>query len=137
MKKILESLKKSGMLGVVIGITVVLIIAMVAFLGKGGTEVSGWEILMNQTFNEWFWMVLASVIAGLIVYAYIRYYRKTQDTKGITAFAAGFMIFVAIAFGKGCTDKANEGVTSGKGRPGKTKPADENRIPAEDLLPKK
>lgn len=130
-------MKKSGMLPVVIFLAVILIIAMIAFLGRGGTVVSGWEILKNQTTGEWLRMIGFSVIAGVVVWAYIRFYKKTQDGKGIFPFAIAFMVFVAIAFGKGCTDKANEGVTSGKGRPGGPAPVDTTRVPAEDLIPKK
>jgi len=137
MKKIISSLKESGMLWVVAGIFVIIVISIIAFLSKGGTTVSGWEILTNQTFGEWFWMIFASAVAGGVVWAYIKFYKKTQDSKGIVPFAIAFMLFVAIAFGKACTDKANEGVTSGKGRPGGEAPIDSTRIPAEDLIPKK
>ena len=122
MKKVIEKLKESGMLYVVAGLAVIIIVAIIAFLGKGGTEVSGWQIITNQTFGEWFWMLFASAIAGVIVWAYIKYYKKTQDAKGMVPFIVAFMLFVAIAFGKGCTDKANEGVTSGNGRPDTAQP---------------
>lgn len=137
MKKIISKLKESGMLWVVAGCAVFIIVALVTFLGKGGTTVSGWQIIANQTFGEWFWMLFASAIAGVVVWAYIKFYKKTQDSKGIVPFAIAFMLFISIAFGKACTDKANEGVTSGKGRPGGAAQVDSTRIPAEDLIPKK
>lgn len=136
MKKIIEKLKESGMLYVAIGITVIIIIALIAFLGKGGTAVSGWQIITNQTFGEWFWMLFASAVAGAVVWAYIKFYKRTQDAKGMVPFVIALMLFIAIAFGKGCTDKANEGVTSGNGRPGGAAQVDSTRVPAEDLIPK-
>lgn len=91
-----------------------IVIALIAFLGKGGSAVSGWQIVFNQTFGEWFRMVFFSALAGGIVWLYIKFYNRTQDTKGSFVFAVALLVFVSIAFGKACTDKANDGVTSGK-----------------------
>jgi hypothetical protein len=136
MKRIIQKLKDSDMLAVVAACLAFVVISVIAFLGRGGTTVSGWEILFNQTAGEWFRMLFFSAAAGIVVWAYIQFYKKTQDTKGLVPFAVAFFIFLAIAFGKIATDKANEGVTSGNGRPGGPAQVEDNRVPAEDLLPK-
>jgi amino acid transporter len=136
MKKIIQKLKDSDMLTVVVACVVFIVIAIIAFLGRGGSTVSGWQILFNQTAGEWLRMFFFSGVAGIVVWAYIQFYKKTQDSKGFVPFAVAFFIFLAIAFGKVATDKANDGVTSGNGRPGGPAQVEDNRVPAEDLLPK-
>lgn len=137
MKKIIQKLKEVEMLWVAVAITVFLIVAAIDFFFTKTGGVNGWQIVFNQTANEWFWMIFFSALAGGVVWGYTKFYNKKQDTKGYRPFAWAFIIFVSIAFGKGCTDKANGGVTSGNGRPGGPAPTEDNRVPAEDLLPKK
>lgn len=138
MKKIFEAIKKNDTLQVALGVAIVVAIAIPVFLGRGGTVISGWQVLMNQSAGEWFRMILFSLLAGVVIFFWIRYHRKTQDGRNYRAFLWSAVIFISIAFGKACTDKANEGVTSANGRP---KPATtipyEDRVPAKDLLPKK
>ncbi len=135
----MKKLLKTDWFLIAVAVGLMLIVGVIEFLGKHGTITSGFEILMNQTANEWFWMIFGSVFCGGLVYAFYKYYQKQQDVPGnmVRSFAAAFMIFAGIAFGKACTDKANEGVTSGNGRPGGPAPVEDNRVPAEDLLPKK
>jgi len=127
----------SGMNAVIILVSLFIVIATIVYLSNSDGGSSGWQIVMNQTGNEWFWMIFASIVSGVVVWAYTKFYKKTQDTKSIVPFAVAFALFFSIAFGKGCTDKANGGVTSGKGRPGGAAKVDSSRVPAEDLLPKK
>ena len=136
-KRVIEKIKSNDTLQVVLFVSVIILIAIPVFLGRGGTVISGWKTLMNQTGSEWLRMIIFSLCAVAVIYVWIRYYKKKQDGTGYRAFLWGAVIFIAIAFGKACTDKANEGVTSGNGRPGGIPAADDTRIPAEDLLPKK
>lgn len=138
-KKIKEFFKgeKGTARGLIIGITLIVVAGLIEFLfNKGNNLFTGWQILKNQTFGEWFRMFFFTILAAGTFYAFLKYYKKEQDTRGIKVFVFALMAFVAIAFGKACTDKANDGVTSGKGRPVKVEQKDDGRVPAEDLLKK-
>lgn len=134
----MKKLKESGMLYAVIAAAVILVIGLIEFLGKQDGQVSGLQILLNQTGGEWLRMIFGTLGIAGVVYLYNRYYLKKQDaTKNSwIAFSIALMLFAAIAFAKGCDDKANDGVTSGNGRPSGAAQVDSSRVAAEDLLKK-
>jgi hypothetical protein len=78
---------------------------------------TGAQIIFSQGFWYLFWMGVFVLIALIAVVAAVRIYRKTGNANklGLPIFIA--IVFLGIAFGKGCTDKANDGVTSPAGRP--------------------
>lgn len=117
------------------GLIAIVTIALLVFLINADGGASGWQILMNQTGNEWFWMIFGSLGIAASTYVFIRVYQKEQNVSQtrLLAFAAGLILFAGIAFGKIATDKANGGVTSGNGRPGGAAQVDSTRVPAEDL----
>ena len=121
----------------VIGIVLLfIIIALVSFFGKDEGGISGLQALQQEGTSFWIWAIVLSALSGIVGFFGLKAYDKEKDVKIMKPFALAIVIFLSIAFGKGCTDKANDGVTTEKGRPVKILP-DSNRIPAEDLLPKK
>jgi hypothetical protein len=102
---------------VYVGILAFIIIAIIAFAGKDAEGHGGFQIIFNQGPLYIASMIFfALVAAGAAVFGISRY-RKTQKTNSLVAPGIIMVIFLAIAFGKGCTDKANDGVTGPKGRP--------------------
>jgi hypothetical protein len=83
--------------------------------GDGG--ITGFQVLARQKGGFWLGLIISVIAIGVLVYFMIRHYSKTQDGSSTTAFLIAIAIFMGIAFGKGCTDKANGGTTAGKGRP--------------------
>lgn len=99
-------------------VTVALIIAFLVFgFGKNDEGHTGFQVIFHQ--GAWYitTMVFFALIgAGGLYFAY-KIYDTTQEMgKSIIALIVGLVFFV-IAFGKGCTDKANDGVTGPGGRP--------------------
>lgn len=132
--------EKNGLIGwgVAILVAVILIISLYTFLfTKESYEgaITGIQALQQQTAEFWIWAILLSALSAVGVFFIIK---KVKQLGGyglsLNVFIPIF-IFIAIAWGKACTDKANDGVTSGKGRPVPVK-VDDRRIPAEELLPK-
>jgi hypothetical protein len=71
-----------------------------------------------------------------VTYFVVRYV-KNQGGYGVKLnVLIPIIVLIAVAWGKACNDKTNDGVTAGKGRPVPAK-VDSTRVPAEDLLPKK
>jgi hypothetical protein len=124
------------MTAVTIGVAAIIVFALVVFLGGKNEEGhSGFQIVANSGFWYIFEMIIFSAIAGGAVVLGLRKYKDKQDGKVLIPYILGFILFVSIAFGKACTDKSNDGVTSPGGRPGGPAPIDSTRIPAEDLIP--
>src|SRR5690242_6917159 len=95
------------------------IIAVSAFLGKDEGGISGWQALGQQSAGFWVLASLLSLGAGVIVHFATKAIKKGSDSRiTIPAFIV-IGVFLSIAFGRACTDKANDGVTSPKGRPEK------------------
>jgi hypothetical protein len=139
MSKLITWIKEHKAAAIALGLlAVMLIIAACEFLFvKGNNQYTGWQILGMQGANFWITAVVCSVLAGLVA-GYVVKKIKADDGDSRTTFVPGFIViaaFLGIAFGKGCTDKANDGVGTEKGRP--TQVIDSTRVPAEDLIPKK
>lgn len=118
-------------------IAIMLVIAGVAFFGKDdGDPISGWEALGRMGASFWAWAVVLSVAAGAILSFGIKVYNKELDVKVLRPFLFATVLFLGLAWGKGCDVKTNGGVTAPKGRLVKP-PIDTNRVAAEDLLPNK
>lgn len=113
-----------------------LIIGISSFMGSDEGGISGWQTLKQEGAGFWVSSIILSALSGIALFFGIKVYDKNRDVKMLKPFLLAIVVFMSIAFGKGCTDKANDGVTTAKGRPVKILP-DSNRIPAEDLLPKK
>lgn len=113
-----------------------LIVGVSAFMGSDEGGISGWQTLKQEGSGFWISSIILSALSGVALFFGIKVYDKNRDVKMLKPFLLAIVVFMSIAFGKGCTDKANDGVTTEKGRPVKILP-DSNRIPAEDLLPKK
>jgi hypothetical protein len=126
------------MTAVLVGIATIVVFSLAVFLGgKNAEGHSGFKIIANSGFWYIAELILFSAIAGGAVVLGIRQYRLKQDGKVLIPYILAFMLFISIAFGKACTDKSNDGVTSPGGRPGSAAPFDSTRVAAEDLLPKK
>ena len=97
--------------------------------------ISGCETLKQQTGGFWIGAVLSSLgIAGIVHFLV----KKLRASGGIGVGYGSLVaiaVLLSVAWGKGCTDKANDGVTSGKGRNNPVQ-VDSSRVPAEDLLKK-
>lgn len=138
MKKIKEFIKENKLTAAMIAVvTVILLISGYTFFfdsDEGG--ITGWETLRQEGPNFWFGVIFGSVGAAIVIRYVINRVTKSGGVGvGYSALIAA-VIFLSIAFGKGCTDKANDGVTTEKGRPVPVK-QDSSRVPAEELLPKK
>lgn len=96
---------------------------------------TGWTVLKQEGWNFWGWALGLSALSGVATYFIVKKV-KGDGGYGSISMLIPVLILLSIAFGKGCTDKANNGVTTEKGNPNPQK-ADSLRIPAEDLLPKK
>lgn len=139
MEKIKNWINKNKWTTVLIAFAVViLLISLREFLFTRDCPdcISGWETLGQQTGGFW----LGAVLSSLAIAAIVHFLVKKLKVSGGVGVGYGSLIAIAvllsIAWGKGCTDKANDGVTSGKGRVNKVQ-ADPSRVPAEDLLQKK
>lgn len=102
----------SLLMKIVIGfIGAVAVFALVTFLAGGGAQVLGHE-------GAGFWISLVLFVAFAVLAGWLGYrrYTRTQDGIDTVPYLIVVAILLGIAFGKGCTDKANDGVTTAKGR---------------------
>ena len=122
----------------VIAVGVMLLIALFDFLftKDAADSFTGLRTLGQEGWNFWIWAIVLPIAAGVLVYFGVRIYNKNAEPSTLKAFLIAAIAFLVIAFGKGCTDKANKGVTTENGRPVPVA-TDSTRIPAEDLIPKK
>lgn len=101
---------------------------------KNPDSVTGLQVLGQQNFSFWLWAIVitAAIVVGII--AINKYLIKGGDSKAFGNWWIVMAIFIGVAWGKGCTDKANEGVTS----PGHKveKPVDDGREAAEEMIKK-
>lgn len=124
---------------VALAVLVMITVALFVFLFTKGVHegaITGFQALDQQGTDFWIGAILFSVGAGVITYFALR---KSKNLGGFglsLKWLIPVIVFVGIAWGKGCTDKDNDGVTAAGGRPIPAK-IDSTRIPAEDLLPKK
>ncbi len=120
--------------------SIILFIGVLIFLftkdnAANPNSITGWEVLGQQSFSFWLWAAFFSLLAGGVVAFLSKYFRADGDSKSFGVAWIVIGAFLAIAWGKGCTDKANDGVTAPQGRPDAVQ-IDTTRVPAEDLLPK-
>lgn len=92
-------------------IVAVLVFALITFLASGGAEVLG-----NEGAGFWIGLILFVAFALFVAYLGYRRYTKSQEGTDTIPYLIIVAIFLGIAFGKGCTDKANDGVTTSQGR---------------------
>ena len=127
------------MAGVIVFVLAAIIFAVTQFLftksGDYEGAITGVQALQQQTTEFWLNAIGWSVASGVALYFAVKKIKKMAGFGVPLTVLVPAIIFIAIAWGKGCTDKANDGVTSGKGRPVPAK-VDSLRVPAEDLLPK-
>jgi hypothetical protein len=98
-----------------------LLIGMLIFLftkdnAANPHSITGIQALGQQGLSFWLWAIVFTALASAVaIWAFKRF--ATEDSSSFGNFWIIFGIFLAIAWGKGCTDKATDGVTSSKGRP--------------------
>lgn len=138
MKKIKDFIKNNKTTAAMIAVvSVILLISGYTFFfdsDEGG--ITGWETLKQEGPNFWFGVLFGSVGAAVVLHYLVKKVTKSGGVGVGYGSLIAVAIFLSIAFGKGCTDKANDGVTTEKGRPVPVK-QDSSRVPAEELLPKK
>jgi hypothetical protein len=98
---------------VFLAIAAFLVIGLTIFLFNRDGGASGAEVLGKEGGGFWFTAILFAAIGSGAVYLAFNKFKTTQ-AKIISLIVAA--ICLAIAFGKGCTDKANGGVTTSEGR---------------------
>jgi hypothetical protein len=123
-------------IALIIFVSAVLLISILVFLtGKDCPECyTGWQILGMQGLNFWGNAIFFSVLGFGATFFVVK---KVINAGGVGVslnWVIPIIIFFSIAFGKACTDKANNGVTSEKFKP--TGPVDDGRESAEDQLKK-
>lgn len=104
----------------IVAITFV-IIAICTFLINKDGGVSGWYVITHNGFGYIALMIFFSAVAAAAIVFGIKRYNKTQEGKSIIPYIVVAFIFLAIAFGKACTDKANNNVTGPGGAPTESK----------------
>lgn len=129
-----KSDKKWGIITLII-VALMLVIAGVSFLGRDcDTCISGWETLKQEGPNFWWSAAIFSALAAAATWAFIFFYKKIREFKPVKPLLIAVIVFLAVAWGKGCTDKANNAVTTEKGRVGGPAPVDSTRMSAEDII---
>lgn len=123
-------------IALIIFVSAVLIISLSVFLfQKDCAECyTGWQILGMQGLNFWGSAIFFTALAGGFTFFVVK---KVINAGGVGVslnWVIPIVVFISIAFGKACTDKANNGVTSEKFKP--TGPVDDGRESAEDQLKK-
>lgn len=101
--------------------------------------VTGLDALGQLSTEFWIWLIVLSIIGGLIIWYAIRKYKKdgnldTGSVQSLLAVAAAILIISTL---KAYDVKANCGTTGTKGNPANQHPPDDGRVPAQDLIPKK
>jgi hypothetical protein len=109
--------KKLGIIVVCVAVAMVIFAFVVFLTSKNDAGHTGWQVITYQ--GAWYLTTMAffallgvaSLVGGWL------WYKKTEDepNKALGG-AIVAAIFFSIAFGKGCTDTANDGVTGPKGR---------------------
>jgi len=125
------------MAGVIALLIVIVVVAGIEFLSRkdpGG--ISGWEAIGQLGGGFWLWVLLAGAVSGVGVYFLVKRLNQTGGVGVSLSVLVAILLPLMIVFGKGCEAKSDGGVNTRKGRPDKVE-ADPNRVPAEDLLPKK
>lgn len=120
----------------IIGVTAIFVFAIIYFLAQRNCPEcpTGWQVLGMNGINFWGSAVFFSLCGFAAIWFLVR---KVFNSGGVgvsLAYVAPIIIFFSIAFGKACTDKATDGVTSEKFKP--TGPAKDGRVPAEELIKK-
>lgn len=138
MKKIKDFIKNNkataGMIALVAGI--LLVSGYTFFFDSDEGGVTGWETIKQEGPNFWFGVLFGSVGAAVVIHYLVKKLTKSGGVGVGYGSLIAVAVFLSVAFGKGCTDKANNAVTTEKGRPNPVQ-VDSSRVPAEDLLPKK
>lgn len=122
-----------------IGAGIILFIGVLVFLFTKDNRanphsITGWQVLGMQSFSFWLWAIVFTALAAAVIYFLNRYLINGGDSKPFGNWWIVIAIFLSIAWGKACTDKATDGVTA----PGYTpiEKTDDGRVPAEELLKK-
>ncbi len=123
-----------------IGAGVILLIAVCVFLftkdnAANPYSVTGWQVLGMQSFSFWLWAIFFTALAGVGIWAANKYLINGGDSKPFGNWWILIAVFLSIAWGKACTDKANDGVTAPGFTP--TEKVDDGRVPAEELIKEK
>lgn len=139
MKKLFKFFDEKPGTSFLIGAAAILLFGVVYFLFSKNNaanphSVTGWEVIRNQNFSFWLWAIVFTALAAAVIYFLNRYLINGGDSKPFGNWWIVIAIFLSIAWGKACTDKANDGVTA----PGYTpiEKTDDGRVPAEELLKK-
>lgn len=105
-------------IGVLSGVALMIIVGVSVFLfGENDQGNTGWEIISHQ--GGWYLSTMGLFAGAGLAMLYYGYkaYQKSQEAKSMIGPIIICFVFWCLTFGKGCTDKANDGVTGPKGRP--------------------
>lgn len=137
MKNLVNWIKENKfMFGVLSAIVIMVGIAIYTFLfTKEDDEgaITGLQALQQQTGEFWVWAIGLTVLSAVGMYFIVKYIKSMGGYGVSPSIFIPIIIFIAIAWGKACTDKVNDGVTAGKGRPVPAK-IDSTRMSAEDII---
>lgn len=137
MKKLSKLFDEKPGTALLIGAGIILLVAVCVFLftkdnAANPYSVTGLEVLGNQNFSFWLFAIIFTVLAGVVIWVLNRYLINGGDSKPFGNWWILIAVFLSIAWGKACTDKANDGVTAPGHTP--TEKVEDGRLPAEDLI---
>ena len=107
------------MLAVIIGVAVILLISLNVFLfTKDCPECyTGWQILGMKGASFWIWAFVLTALAAGVMFLVVRALRASGGVGISLNVLIPIVVFLSIAWGGVCTDKANDGVTAEKYTP--------------------
>jgi uncharacterized membrane protein len=97
----------------VVGLAFIFIALLVFLVGKNDEGHSGGYIIFHNGFWYVAGMVFFCLVAAACIVWGIRRYNASQETGKLVLPFILAVAFLVLAFGKGCTDKANNYTTSG------------------------
>ena len=100
-------------------ISAILVIALGTFLFTKDCEtcITGLTALKLQGGDFWVWAIGLTALSSFILYRIIKAVKKSGGYGISISVLIPIIVFISIAFGRACTDKANNGTTSAKGNP--------------------
>lgn len=122
---------KTG-LALAVFLSAILLVSLYIFLGTKDCEecYTGWQILGLKAASFWIWAIILTAAAAVLGYFIVKWVNASGGVGVSLNVLIPIVVFLSIAWGGVCTDKANNGVTTEKYKP--KGPVKDNRESADD-----